>query len=123
MIKYLVLAITLLTVAGCLRSETNIEKRVQVYFSAEGMGEPLGIGSDTLELSEIKLTLTGFSLTTQDSTVIGTSDRVEAILYFYNELAESDVLVISTSLGFEVNHFVGHTLQVGIVPEGSIPFY
>lgn len=115
------LLFTLLLIQGCLKSELNVEKRVQVYFFADGVGESLVYGSDTLEVSEIKFTLTGFSITTEDGVEIGTSSDVDAVLYVYNEFASADVLIISTGLGFEVNNFVGHRISVDIVPPSALP--
>jgi hypothetical protein len=112
---------TLLIFQGCIKSELNVEKRVQVYFFADGIGENLVYGTDTLEVSEIKFTLTGFSVTTEDGVEIGTSSDVDAVLYIYNEFAASDVLIISTGLGFEVNNFVGHKINVDVVSPTSLP--
>lgn len=117
-IALLLLGYFILT-TGCLKSDFDIQKRVEVLFFVENISEDLIFGSDTVNVTEFKYVLNSFRLTTQDSVVIQTDSDVNALIFSYDEAAAGDRIVISTGLGFELNDFVAYDMSLGPVEDGA----
>lgn len=117
--SFLVLIASLFLITGCLKSDFEIQKRVEVLFLVDNLNTDLFFGQDTLRIEEFKYAVNSFSLITEDSTELRTDSEINALIFGYDASASGDRIVISTGLGFELNGFVSYELSLAPVEDGA----
>lgn len=115
----LVITSVLFFVSGCLKSDFEIQKRVEVLFMVENLNKDMVFGQDTLRIEEFKYVLNGFKLVTEDSTELQTDSNINALIFGYDASAVGDRIVISTGLGFELNGFVAYEMSLAPVDDDA----
>ncbi len=118
----LLLGLITFYLSNCLDSSTNIGKRVEFRFLVDNIGNEVAYGTDTVRVREIKFTSTAFKITNEDSVEIGNPEDFNVFLYAYNDLGSTDVIILSTNLGFDLNDFVDYELNIGPIATRD-PFF
>ncbi len=110
--NFLLFILILLTGAGCLESSfSSEEKRVVIFFTADGVGEDVVAGNDTLRVEEFKFSLDRFNLHAANDVVLQTSSDVTALIFGYNEQINGERLILDVGLGFkDVTDFSGYEI-------------
>lgn len=118
----LLLGLITFYLTNCLDSSSNIGKRIEFRFLVENIGNELAYGTDTVRVREVKFTSTAFKITNEDSVELGNPEDFNVFLYAYNDLGSTDVIILSSDLGFELNDFVDYELDIGPIATRD-PFF
>ncbi len=108
--------------SNCLDSSSNIGKRIEFRFFVSNIGNEIYYGSDSVRVREIKFTSTAFKITNEDSVELGNPADFNRFLYAYSSLGDTDVIILSSDLGFELNGFTDFELDIGPVDTRD-PFF
>ena len=110
---YLLIAFSFLSISCLETSEPDQPGRIDLTFEVPDVGNEYISGTDTLVVNEFKFSMDRFTVTDVDSIVIGSDDRIDTFIVFFNDQLDSENLVISTSLGFpDLNRFIGYDIYV-----------
>ncbi|RNC84628.1 MAG: hypothetical protein ED557_06520 [Balneola sp.] len=88
----------------------------------DNLGDEIAFGNDTVRVRELKFTSTAFIITNEDSAELVNSEDFDIFLYAYVDIGDTDVIVLSTDLGFELNGFVDYELDIGPISTRD-PFF
>lgn len=117
--SFLILIASLFLITGCLKTDFEIQKRVEVLFLVDNLNKDLFFGDDTLRIEEFKYAVNSFKLVTEDSTELQTDSNINALIFGYDASAAGDRIVISTGLGFQLNGFVSYQVSLAPVEDGA----
>lgn len=99
-------------ITGCLTTpEPEQPIRVELLFQVEELGELFEFEEDSLVVHEFKFAVDRFSLFGEDDLELGSSDRVDSMIFFYREDMSNKNLVLGVNLGFQdVDRFDGYEM-------------
>jgi len=108
-------------ITGCLTTpEPEQPIRVELLFQVEELGETFEYGDDSIVINEFKFAVDRFSIFGEDDLELGSSDRIDSMIFFYREEMSNKNLVLGVELGFqEVDRFNGYEMFLRPVEELS----
>lgn len=110
---YLLLVFSFISISCLETSEPDQPGRIDLTFEVPDIGSEYVTGTDTLIVNEFKFSMDRFTITDVDSVVIGSDERIDAFIVFFNDELDTENLVISTSIGFpDLDRFVGYDIFV-----------
>lgn len=110
---YLLIVFSFISISCLDTPEPDQPGRIDLTFEVPDISNEYVSGTDTLIVNEFKFSMDRFTITDVDSVVIGSDDRIDTFIVFFNDQLETENLVISTSLGFaDINRFVGYDMYI-----------
>lgn len=106
-------AILLLFITGsCITtSQEQDEKRLSLFFTAEGLGEVIEIDTNEIIIEEFKFSLDRFNLVGGDDFVLQSSSAVTAFIFAYDDTFFDERLILDVGLGFsDTDMFDGYEI-------------
>lgn len=115
------LILLLVGITGCLTTpEPEQPIRVELLFQVEELGKTFVNEDDSLVVNEFKFAVDKFSLYGEDELEIGSSDRIDSMIFFYNDDMTKKNLVLGVDLGFQdVDKFNGYQMFLRPVEQFS----
>lgn len=120
-IKKQVVFLLLFVVTGCLTTpEPEQPIRVEIVFQVEELGETFEHDEDSLVVNEFKFAVDRFSLFGEDDLELGSKDRIDSMIFFYNDDMTNENLVLGVDLGYQdVDKFNGYEMFLRPVEQFS----
>jgi len=106
------LSILTFLMAGCLTTpEPEVPIRVELIYQVHQLGNTFEREDDSIRINEFKFAIDRFNLIAEDSLVLGSSNRIDSMIFFYNEDLTNHNLVLSVDLGYQdIDLFEGYEM-------------
>ncbi|MDZ7807935.1 MAG: hypothetical protein U5K71_12590 [Gracilimonas sp.] len=114
-----VLLLSILTSCSLFNNDTQVEKRIALYFQAQNIGDTLSYQQDSLVVTDFKFSVDRFAVAGNDIE-LESSPGINTFLFTYDLNANDDRLVIDVGLGIADNFtFNSYSMFIEPVPENA----
>lgn len=109
---FAILFIAALFFTGCLNTpEPDDPIRVELVYQVQELGNTFEREGDSIVINEFKFAIDRFNLIAEDSLVLGSSNQIDSMIFFYNTDISNENLVLSVDLGYQdINLFEGYEM-------------